>query len=186
MRIPHLGQANVGHEPPRRIDPVPEHAVSTSDPVMQPYRGFEDHGVPTTNVPHPTAQETGTVAAHYTAPAHEPDPIPVRVVTEGGREYRKFTAYAQTVNANPCAIASRNIDRSAVTIKNNSAVPIWLSDNNMVKPRNGFELAAGDSVTWNVHAPVYGVTDDGTEQLVSVAQFFAIPLDASRSVQPGT
>lgn len=180
-----LTQANTGHEPPQRVEPVLEHAHSTSDPVMHPYRGFEDHGVPVTTVDHPIMPETGTVQAHYMQPVHQPEPIPVRIVTEGGREYRTFHTYTEGVGVNAYAIVGRNPDRARVTIKNKSGVTMWLG-NDTVRKGNGYPLDTGENVTWDVHAPIYAVTDDGTDQRVHVAVFYAIPLDATRAVQPGT
>lgn len=185
MPLFNLRPANTGHQPPVRIDPVPEHAVSQSDPVMHPYRGFEDHGVPTTTVDHPITPESGTIQAHYSKPVHEPDPIPVRIVTEGGREYRAFNAYSEGVSGNAYPIVSRNVDRARVTIKNKSGVTVWLG-NDTVRKDNGYPLDSGENVTWDVHTPIYAVTEDGTQQRIHIAVFYAVALDASRAVQPGT
>ena len=74
---------------PQGLAPVPDNPAGANIP----YRGVVDHGVPYEN------QEMFDEAHYYTgrpveyAPEeHDPDPIPVRVVNDGMRELRRFSA----------------------------------------------------------------------------------------------
>lgn len=114
-----------GPPAPERIEPEPEKVKGPNFP----YRGYEQHGVESESEPWP---EPGTSAkdnhAGYQAmdPIKEHDPIPVTIVTEYGRELRKWRTSKFTVTGPPGTItqlAGRNVGRVYLSIQNNNALP---------------------------------------------------------------
>ncbi|HET7414769.1 MAG TPA: hypothetical protein VFI97_03635 [Arthrobacter sp.] len=191
--LPRIGNPRPGNSPAksgqhpdgiRPVQPIPEHATEPSEQML-PYRGFDVHGVHGDTSPEPVPSLDGQTVVHYREPKPEPDPIPVRIVHEGGREIATFSGSADYATNVARAIVGENIDRSSVTITNNSAVTVWLN-NNMVSKGNGYPLAAGKDVNWTVQTAIYAVSDDGSQAQLAIVQFFSLPLDAAHSVRPGS
>lgn len=313
MQYFRLNQTNTGHQPPNHSETP--HVIEETEPGegLNPYRGFDPHGVDQVAASHPTPYIDDKTLLHYTPPKPEPDPVPVRIVTEGGREINDFTPSIEYATNVARSIVGKNVDRKQITItnlgnnqtpalsvpvssiialpnipvngsynsgnisippnatqfsadinilptgatgivgmiiasndggtffnisstvpsnngnqqhmlltvpiagwkfvqvaiSNGTAVPIttgnietsfpgittsspgseatvWLNNNNNVGIENGYPLKVGESVTWAVHTPVWGLSGNNDQQKLSVVQFISIPLDAAHTVNPGS
>jgi hypothetical protein len=141
-----LGQAKTSAEAPNRVTPVPEHYAGT----VFPYRGTETHGVdPSTEVTiDPEEADYGTTVAVPLEPVEkEQEPVPVKIVGEGGpgelRTWFIIREYVRT-GEGPRRIVGQDENRTKVKIRNlHAADTLWI----MAEPYNdtnfGYPILAG-------------------------------------------
>lgn len=135
--------------------------LETYDGSNHPYRGIESHGIEDTGRPTNPQMEwaDGTRKVVYDEDKPAPDPVPVRIVTEGGEELRKFRASSVYAGVYPRRIIGRNRDRTSVKIYNSGgtqADPTWwigVGDNMVsnftaypIPPRSSLDLDTQDEV----------------------------------------
>lgn len=110
-----------------RIEPVPEEYEGDNNP----YRGIESHGVEPTADPRPVPGHSEGRPVVYDAPQEEPEPLPVVIRSEHGRELRRsrfYHEYASPNTTNPRRIVSDDDGRTKVTIQNISDEDVWIGD----------------------------------------------------------
>lgn len=136
---------------PVSITPVPEKVRGPNFP----YRGYETHGVePNDHAHNPEdygwMEEKRGVVVQYETDAEPPDPIPVYVVQQGGRELRRFRVGRVTTDANNGQVKSmlgRDPLRRSVTIRNTSTDPVYIGhDQQSASPMHGYPLNQNDTL----------------------------------------
>lgn len=104
---------------PKPLKPEMEHYAGENIP----YRGVEDHGVTAHTKPHDvpdfTEESPGVV---YLKPVDEMDPIPVRVVTAGSQEWKRWRVDSYDIPMGTAVqVAGRNERRYRISIRNQTA-----------------------------------------------------------------
>lgn len=121
---------NTGQRPQKEdmdIEPVPEHYAGYNNP----YRGTETHGVEPTVDPRPVPTHAEFVEETFEPPIPEADPIPVVVVTQGGREIRRSRIFQGKANANQNnQLVGRDEMRVKIRVKNLGASDVYIGNNN--------------------------------------------------------
>lgn len=150
-------------------------------PVMEQYsgennawRGIEDHGVtpefdsadPITSTVDVNGRPTPIT---YEDPEKIADPIPVRIVQSGSREYRVFWTDRVTLKDMPTEIIGRDDDRSSVTILNTDAAKtIWIANDQTELVMRGYPLGPGKEKTIGTEMPIYAIATDSSAVVVGV------------------
>jgi hypothetical protein len=137
------------------------------------YRGTQQHGVDparSTDPPEYMA-EGGTVAIK--PPKKEPDPVAVRIVSSGTKEYSQWRSFQAYVSGSPAQVVNRKEDREELTLKNLSSGPgvtVWVGPDANVSKQSGYPITAGGTFTLSGEAEIWAVSDDAS--LVILAGFF--------------
>ncbi len=161
---------------PEPIPPIPEEYVGTNNP----YRGIEDHGVKPGNHPNPPgAWADNHEGFTYVEEPPAIDPIPVKLVTEYGRELRKMRVHKLSVNAaRTQQFIGRNDARSSVYISNpDAALHFFVGmSQGMNTALNGFDLGPGQSVTLYTEDEIYilGTAVDPAVQTVQAIEHYSV------------
>lgn len=177
------GQAESPDREPERVKPVPERYAG----VNFPYRGVEKHGV---EVPEDAEYDTREFqyeeedVEEYLPAEPEPDPIPVKVVTDTARERLDWRALRFRVTETPQQILGRHDKRKAVRIKNHglldgqaNTTPIYIGNDAGLRPYTGYELAPGEVLyPFLSTEDVWAVAPDGEESEISILIEFAVEL----------
>lgn len=158
------GQQNISDKSmtsdrPVYTDPIPERY----DGSNHPYRGIEQHGVSDSVPPAEVMPEWGgTRPVEYTPRKPEPDPIPVKIVQEGGKEYKTWRTRQFSVDPGniPRQVVASNPHRTGLRIKNMSAVTVYISKDNAVASFMGFPLVQNESLDLNIHSEVWILNPD--------------------------
>lgn len=186
---PHTGmRVNVEHtsnplEESLRDKPVDERVSG----VNFPYRGPEKHGVPyDETIPEelegsPSKEDlTLVLPPHYVPRPHKPEPVPVKVVTDGLSERRmwqadQFSVTDGTTSA-PLMIVGRQDTRHFVVVRNmDSTNAVYIGDSPNVTANTGFQIAAGTTTTrmYTTEA-IYAVASSGNTVQVSVMWEYSV------------
>jgi hypothetical protein len=148
--------------------------------VVFPYRGTEPHGVAPTE--HPTSApgfNEDTVLADVTPEAPEPEPVPVRIVSQGGREVVQWRSMRAIVDGSQRLIVGRNERRRNLRIRNMNAAgrTVFIAPDSNVTSYDGWPLAPGTELQFTAaQSEVYGVSDDGSQVEVAILSEHAIEL----------
>lgn len=174
------GMAKKPTDRPVPIKPVPEKYKG----VNFPYRGIEMHGV---DVPEGTEYDTREFqypeddgkAEILPAPI-EPDPIPVKVVTETARERLDWRAARFSVNTRAQQVLGRHDKRKAVRIRNHSETEaIYIGNDAGMQAYTGFMIPPGEELyPFHSTEDVWACTDsDAAESVeISIMYEFAVAL----------
>lgn len=151
------------------LRPVPE---SYQAPVFA-YRGVQQHGVNPASVDQPPDHmaEGGTVAVK--PPKQGPDPVPVRIVSPGTKEYAQWRAFQAYVGGLPTQVVNRKEDRESLGVKNLSGGPgvaVWIGPDANVSKQTGYRLDPGEKFSLNGEAEIWAISDDGS--VVILAGYF--------------
>lgn len=149
---------------PEPIPPTPEQYAGENNP----YRGIQDHGVPATNIPNPPGTMADTKAGvNYLPPERVMDPVPVEIVNQFGKEFRRHRVHRASVNnERGLQFIGRNDARTSILIRNvDAANSVWLYHapiDPVNGPNVGFELAFGQDITYYSQDEIYAVGDQAT------------------------
>lgn len=161
---------------PEPVAPIPESVKGDNNP----YRGLEDHGVPSNNHPSPPgAWADNHEGFTYVKAPLEQDPIPVRIVNEHGNEYREFRIHRMSIdNTHGVMFVGRNDARTSIEIQNRDAVNSVFIQARPTDPVNGpiygFELAKGESHTFITQAPIHIVGNNAAMVTVQAIEYFTV------------
>jgi hypothetical protein len=139
-----------------------------------PYRGIETHGVHPNTTPDVDPEEAdygATRGVAYEAPEKEPDPIPVRVVPQGGGEFRTWYVIREYVRTGTQSrmIVPRDLSRTSITIKNLHATDnLVLNSQSFADVNAGFPLAAGASQAMDTNAEVWALSATSNDIPIAV------------------
>lgn len=140
--------------------PVPEHFAGT---VFPGGRGMEQHGVPMSGKPDLFDQVPDREDVEVYELPPEPDPIPVRIVREAGREMHRFRTMRAYAGDNVSQAAGRDPARSTVRLRNLSSTAgdrVWFSRQpHNTGAVNGYPLDPGAEITLNTEDTVHIVRD---------------------------
>ena len=160
---------------PEPVAPIPESVKGDNNP----YRGLEDHGVPSDNKPAPP----GTWADNhegftYVKPPREQDPIPVEIVNEYGSEYRRYRIHRMSIdNTRGMQFVGRNDARTSILVQNRDAANSIFIYHAPVDPYNtaqAFELAAKEDITLMTQAPIYVVGSNAAMCTVQAIEYYSV------------
>jgi hypothetical protein len=159
---------------PRPIEPVPE----SYEGVNNPYRGTESHGVEATEKPLVPEDWRDGRPVEYKEPEPAPTPVPVIIVSESGRELRRFRtfgAFTGTTGNPPASVIGRDEERNTVTVKHRvDGAVVWISHSSETcKPSEGWPLETGDTYTTQAHGPIYAWADLATPLALHVVVEYA-------------
>jgi hypothetical protein len=161
---------NQGPPAPERIQPEPE---KVAGPVF-PYRGQEQHGVESESHPWPepkTEARDNQPGYQAMAPIKEQDPIPVTIVTEYGRELRKWRTISHHVSGpagNVVQLVGRLPGRTRIRIQNTKAfnetaphptVRVSHDPSILTNPQWGFQILPGAILELVTEDPVYATVE---------------------------
>lgn len=138
-----------------------------------PYRGSQDHGVPTPSVFHEDAEgyTGGTVDVHYDDKEPGGTVLDVRVISDAVEQisaWRVTQSVCPVMGSAPAQIVNRNRTRSKVTVQNLSQTDgIWISPDTNTSPLTSYFIAAGTSKDFSTTEEIYGMS--GTATAVPVA-----------------
>lgn len=160
---------------PHPTDPILESYSGTN----HPYRGIEQHGVADTESPDDPTPEwpNGTRTVVYAEPPKEPDPIPVKIVSESGQEIRGLAIEQSIImGGTPTRIVHARRGRTKVTIRNTDpAKRIWIGVNESLVYYVGFPIDGNGSFDTSSEGDIWAIADDGASQVrVSVASEFSL------------
>lgn len=159
---------------PHAVDPRPE--AYTGENI--PYRGTETHGVPITVGPDGFDGYEDMHSGEYEPQEPEPDPVAVRIVTQGGRELRRFRTGTEILDSTAAPIvrmiAGRNPARTQITIKNTGAGIVYIGESESVASYTGFAIAAGALQALNAEDAIYAVAAAGTTGTLSLLEEFTV------------
>lgn len=168
-RLP-KNQSKTDVDRPVALVPVPE---SVAGHVF-PYRGMETHGVTPENQWRNTEEydsnERG-VTVYDEEDDHGPDPIPVRIVQAGSREYLRFRTARMgsgTSDTGPVSVLGRDDTRRKVTLKNVSPDTVYLGhDQSSASTMHGYPLAANETIALASWSQIFAVSS--TPAVVTLA-----------------
>lgn len=136
--------------------------LETYEGSNHPYRGIESHGVEDTGHPSDPQMEwdDGTRKIVYAEPPKEIEPVPVRIVSEGQEELRRFRAYPVYAGVNPRRIINRNENRTSVKIFNTGGTQAdatwWIGvGDSMVQNSTAYPLAPRTSIDLDTQDEVW-------------------------------
>lgn len=146
-----------------------------------PYRGTEDHGVMPVDDPLPELDYADGRLAEYSDSPPDPEPIPVRIVTKGGREIRRFrpmVAYAGPTDVNgvttPKQILAKDDSRKNATIRNSNTETIYISDEaETANVTYGYPIPQNATYQTESQEAVYASIAKTTSASVSIAVEYA-------------
>lgn len=128
-----------------------------------PYRGLDVHGVASPDQWQDVqAPDTATakVPTHEEPP--EPEPIPVYVVNESGKERKDIRIHWEPVdNVRPVRILSQDDRRIGAKIKLNegAGVRVWIGNSESVTSWNGYPLDGGVEFSTVTQSDLWAVAD---------------------------
>lgn len=169
---------NTGRRPDKEemdIEPVPEHYEGYNNP----YRGTELHGVEPNTEPRPVPSHASVVDTEYDPPIPEPDPIPVRIVTTGGRELRRSRIYQGKANAGNCnQILGRDEQRYKVKLKNLGTSVVYVGNNDSTANANhGWPLAQDEVFESETQDELWVLSSHATDAMtVAVSVVYGVEL----------
>lgn len=154
--------------PDRPEEPVAEHFTT---PVF-PYRGTENHGVEPPYRPREVPDNTGTIAVEFEQDKSEPDPIPVRIVTQGAKEFKDWFIRREYTSSGAQAsrILTQDMSRTKAKIKNLGTVRIWVGpEDHLASPMFGYPIDTnGELELSSPISDVWARSDDGTQQPIAI------------------
>lgn len=123
------------------------------------YRGQETHGVPMTGTPDLVdVDDLGDPVVPNDEPT-EPDPIPVRIVSGGGREYRHARIQRTYAADDPTQVVGMNNARTGVRIRNLSTTAgdrVWFAEQAHIATNiYGYPLDPGAEVTLSTEEAIF-------------------------------
>lgn len=130
-----------------------------------PYRGIESHGVRPTVEPEPVPGYDGTHLATYTEKKEPPDPIPVIVVTEGGREFKDWQVRREYASGQANRILPRSEHRTSAKVHNLGTITVWVGPDSNVANWTGYPLPPNGDLEFPGEREVWAVSDDLTTQV---------------------
>ena len=153
-----------GHEVP--IPPTEEQVVGH----VNAYRGMETHGVEPNADFDDTDVDENTLRTYHDLPV-ESTPIPVRIVSVGGRELRMWNVRREY--ANPAAIGASRIlpqdeARSKAKLKNIGTAIIYISPDPINNTALGYPIAVGAEYEFNQEGDMWAITDDVAIQPIAI------------------
>lgn len=191
------GRTNTSHGNtavyPDSITEHPEPATPIAETYAgdnNPYRGTEQHGVEDNNEPHPTpGYTTRNVPVRTDPPPPNYDPIPVRIVEEGGREIRSMRTVVMFApnSGNAALILGRDENRTFARFKNpDEAQVIYINHNPHTvdsAAMNGFPVGPGEHYETQTQEEVYASAPGGSEAnyVVPMIIEFSIPVGAPKN-----
>jgi hypothetical protein len=160
-----LGQKNTSDESmtpdrPHPTDPI----LETYEGSNHPYRGIEIHGVEDNADPSNPQMEwaDGTRKVIYDEDKPSIDPVPVRIVAEGGDERRRLRTWNYVLTAGQVArVAQMNTNRSKIRIKNTAAFAVFIGDTESVASYTGYPLAQNESLDFDTQEEIWVFNPDG-------------------------
>lgn len=154
---------------PVAVTPIPEHYKGY---VLPGGRGTELHGVqPTADPTDPDDWDQRGVVVDLEPPSDEPDPIPVKIVTAGGEEFRRmristtFAGDSTTPGAPKSVVSDDRLTkkRTKVRIKNLSANTLYIGHSpETASPMHGWPLAQNEVFETTSHDAVWVGADPTT------------------------
>lgn len=166
-----------------RPEPIPPVAENQYADDNIPYRGIETHGVPIGNPdfddPDVYVVGDGRPVIVYDEEEDDREPIPVRIVSSGSREYRRFRTDRMTVggtgNAQVVQVVGKNDARTNLKIRNMSAdKTLYIASDQADVMITGYPLTAGQEFTTTAESPVYAYSVDGSSVTVAVYYEYAV------------
>lgn len=150
----------------------PSDSMSDHEPVMEeyagenfPYRGIETHGVKPTADPTnmPDWREDGRlVPVAYVPEGVEIAPIPVRIVTSGQKEVKKFRVNKYVVPDTPVQMLPRDATRTRIRIRNRStSLNIFIGSDSSVTEDFGYIVGTSATLELVTTEEVWAIAGAG-------------------------
>lgn len=160
---------------PGRTEPIPPQMEAAEGDNI-PYRGIVDHGVPVAHTFHDFAGYEDTEEGSDKEYEKEPDPIPVRIVTAGGRELRRARTWQDIVPDTTTVrkIAGRNEARTSIVIYNNSAALVWVGFTESVTAYTGFPVNNAGTLSLKCENEIFAVGTSGTPQQLCMCEEYSV------------
>jgi|SRR4051812_13327262 hypothetical protein len=158
------------HEIP--IPPTPEQVVG----YVNPYRGMEEHGVEHTAEFEDTPIDENTLHT-FDKPESEPEPIPVKIVSSGGREFRTWNVrreYANPAGSGASRILGQDETRTKAKLKNIGTAIIFISPDPINNSALGYPIGTNVEFEYNQEGDVWAVTDDPAAQPIAIVVEYAV------------
>ena len=169
MRIGTPSVSKKADDRPHAVEPIPEEYVGENNP----YRGIQDHGVEPTGKPIGGPDYEDDIPAFYEEVKPDADPVPVRIVSAGGRELRRFNTWQEAVAAGTVRmIAGRNNARNSIVILNTGTDTIYVGSSESVASYTGFPVGAGGTLSLNTEDAVYAYA--AAQQTVACIEEFSV------------
>jgi hypothetical protein len=150
--------------------PLPHNKKSDRDPPLIegsveyaygiPYRGDVDHGMEQRYDYEDVLSEDEVTEQNTAIVVHdiqEPTPVPVKIVSEGASESRRWSTQFVMADSNPKLMLSRRTDRITARIKNVGNVQVLLAPANALSVATAYPLAPGEEFSTNAEAEVWGI-----------------------------
>lgn len=152
------------------IPPIPEHQYEDDN---NPYRGIERHGVPKQYDPQFPPDYDDEVSVDYEDEPNEPDPIPVIVVSAGGREQKRFRSMTVSVpgkdNGNMAMLIGAERNRTRILINNATvATHLYIADRPYPAdsaPIYSYDMASGEKLELHTTEAIYACTDQTAQNI---------------------
>lgn len=152
-----------------KAEPPPVTPQEESRLPYIPYRGSQDHGVPTPSVFHEDAEgyTAGTIdVVHYDDKEPGGTILDVRVISDAAEQisaWRVIQSVCPVAGSAPTQLVNRNRARTKITVENLSQTDgIWISHDTNTSPLTGYFLAAGTSKDFSTTEEIYGVSNTAT------------------------
>lgn len=160
---------------PHAIPPTPEHYAGEN---FQ-YRGTETHGVPVDESAEPLHDLYENNASGRYEPAPEPvEPIPVFVVSQSGRELRRWRTGQEILDSTSALVTrmlvGRNPARNSVTVKNTGAQTMYVGETESVAAYTGYPIPSGVEKTFYHEDPIFAVAVAGQATTVAIYEEFTV------------
>lgn len=158
------------------VTPVPEEYEGDNNP----YRGTQQHGVEPTADPRPTPGWSEGRPVMYDPPMEEPEPLPVVIRSQHGRELRRSRhthTYAPANTANPRQVVGRDEDRTKVIIINLSSQRVWVGDTpETATSMHGWPLEADAANTYEstTQDALYALSSDASQHELAVRVEYSV------------
>lgn len=178
-----LGPMRTSKKPQRPTpeQPVPEAYAGHNNP----YRGVEAHGVEPTEEPLDELDYSDGRLVEYEEPEQQPEPVPVRVVTEGSRELKKFrpvVAHAGgTDRGRPFQILGADDTRDRATIHNNNTATVYIgSTPEEASVANGFPIEENGTYATSSQDELYAFINQAAIAEVRIAIEYTVGVPSGR------
>lgn len=132
-----------------------------------PYRGTEAHGVEPTARPKPVPGHEESRDVPLEPVEEEPQPIPVVVRNEPGRQrrYTRFTREYAPITAARQTVG-REDARLSVKVKNLGAEPVWIGNTpETANAMHGWPLAENETFESTTQGTLYAMSSHATDQM---------------------
>jgi len=145
---------------------------------FNPYRGMDVHGVASPDVWQDVpAPDTATAEVPVYQEPVEPEPIPVRIVSEAARELR--THRVGTVPIKPLSevtvVLGRHESRVRALVTNTGTIPVYVVNDRSGQSFNGFPLAINATYEFTDEDALYIVNDgSATPGIIAYIEFYTI------------